>query len=458
MSESSFRLFNAAFPIGAELLYAACLALFLRPFLGARQGRKAAALFSAHIALSLAWEYLPAFQGSFSLLVTGLLAAAAKPLGIRRAWALLLGLLFWNAKIASALTAESLYFLAGRLFPQPSGPDVYLRAALLLTLLAVCQGLVLGPMLAILGRQLKKRPLALHPKELCSLCLTPGAGILFGQVMASLLIEVKDGILLELYERHPAFLAVVPALALLFYTGSCLTISFQQGLDALREERERFFVERQQTRAIQERIQEVERLCAQVQGFKHELRGHLSNLKGLAAAGEYHSLDGYLTKMDSSIQGFALSLHTGNPVSDVIISGAQRRAQQLGVRFQADFRYPPTGGYEPFEVGIILQNLLQNALEACEAAKEEGLFITLAGKQRGRFFLIEVRNSFQGQVIFRPDGLPATRKTEDAPLHGIGLANVRREAEKYLGDVEIQAEGREFSVTVLLQEKHSQGG
>ena len=144
MSESSFRLFNAAFPIGAELLYAACLALFLRPFLGARQGRKAAALFSAHIALSLAWEYLPAFQGSFSLLVTGLLAAAAKPLGIRRAWALLLGLLFWNAKIASALTAESLYFLAGRLFPQPSGPDVYLRAALLLTLLAVCQGLVLG--------------------------------------------------------------------------------------------------------------------------------------------------------------------------------------------------------------------------------------------------------------------------------------------------------------------------
>lgn len=37
-------------------------------------------------------------------------------------------------------------------------------------------------------------------------------------------------------------------------------------------------------------------------------------------------------------------------------------------------------------------------------------------------------------------------------MHGIGLANVRREAEKYMGELELKADRRVFSATVLLQE------
>ena len=74
---------------------------------------------------------------------------------------------------------------------------------------------------------------------------------------------------------------------------------------------------------------------------------------------------------------------------------------------------------------------------------------------KGRFFLIGVKNSFVGEVIFGQDGLPVTTKQEDAPMHGIGLANVRREAEKYMGELELKAVQREFSATVLLQERSS---
>ena len=38
-------------------------------------------------------------------------------------------------------------------------------------------------------------------------------------------------------------------------------------------------------------------------------------------------------------------------------------------------------------------------------------------------------------------------------MHGIGLSNVKREAEKYMGDVDIRTENNEFHVTVLLQER-----
>ena len=39
-------------------------------------------------------------------------------------------------------------------------------------------------------------------------------------MLVSILVEFKDGVLLQLYERHPAFLAVIPVLALLFYAGA----------------------------------------------------------------------------------------------------------------------------------------------------------------------------------------------------------------------------------------------
>ena len=104
-------------------------------------------------------------------------------------------------------------------------------------------------------------------------------------------------------------------------------------------------------------------------------------------------------------------------------------------------------------MGIILQNLLQNALEACENVPEGERYIRLTGKRTGRFFLIEVRNPFAGEAAFGPDGLPLTTKREDVPMHGLGLANVRREAEKYMGALELKAGPGEFIATVLLQER-----
>ena len=79
----------------------------------------------------------------------------------------------------------------------------------------------------------------------------------------------------------------------------------------------------------------------------------------------------------------------------------------------------------------------------------------LTGKGKGCFSLIEVKNAFVGEVVFRQDGLPVTTKKEDIPMHGIGLSNVRREAEKYMGEFELRTNQREFSATVLLQERSS---
>ncbi len=457
MSETGFRMFNEAFSIGAELIYAALLTAFFKPFIPSqgRKWRKLLIVFSVYILFEIVCNRAALPQGSFGLILTALLLAVSKRLDLEKPLVFLLTLLYFNARISSGLMVQSLYFIIERSIPFRLEPPeaVFLRAALLVTLFLVSHAALLAVMLYALQCQMRKQRMTLHRRELCYISLVPTAGILFGQVISRLLVEFEDGVLLQLYERHPAFLAVVPVLALLFYAGAYLTIAFQQGMAALREEQATYFVERQQTQAIRARIHEAEQFYTRIRQLKHEMRGHMTNIKALADRSEYDSLKDYIARMDESMSDFELTLQTGNPVTDVIVNDTRRRSLDLGIRFQVDFHYPEPGAYDAFDVGIILQNLLQNALEACEKVSEGERFIVLAGKKKGRFFLIEVKNSFVGEVVFGQDGLPATTKKEDVPMHGIGLSNVRQETEKYMGELEITLDNQVFEAAVMIQEK-----
>ncbi len=459
MSETGFRMFTSFFSAGAELTYAVLFTAFFKPFIPSqgRQWRKLITVFSTYILFEIVCNRAALPQGSFGLILIAMLLAVSRWIGLEKPSVFLLTLLYFNARISSGLMVQSLYFIMERSLPfQLEPPEaVFLRAALLVMLFLLSHASMLAVMLYALQRQMRKQKMTFHRRELCYLSLVPTAGILFGQVISRLLIEFKDGVLLQLYERHPAFLAVVPVLALLFYAGAYLTIAFQQGMAALREEQATLYAEYQQTQAIRARIHEAEQFYTRIRGLKHEMRGHLTNIKGLVQSGEYASLEDYIARMDESINDFELTLQTGNPVTDVIVNDIRRRSLDLGVRFQVDFHYPEPGAYDAFDVGIILQNLLQNAVEACEKVSEDERFIVLTGKRNGRFFLIEVKNSFAGEVVFGQDGLPVTTKQEDAPMHGIGLANVRREAEKYMGELDLKAVQQVFSATVLLQERSS---
>ena len=457
MSETTFRTFNTAFSAGTELIYAGLLTAFFLPFLDAqgRRWRKPLIIFSVYIFFELFCNQAALPQGAFGLIFVALLLVVSKWIGLEKPFVFLLTLLYFNARISSGLMVQSLYFIVERSVPYQIEPPeaVFLRAAVLVILFLLTHTIMLAVMLFALQRQMKKRRLTLHRRALCYISLVPTAGILFGQVISRLLVEFEDGVLLQLYERHPAFLAVIPVLALLFYAGAYLTIAFQQGMAALQEEQATHYMEYQQTQTIRARIQEAEQFYTHIRQLKHEMRGHLTNIKGLARSGEYASLEDYISRMDESMSDFELTLQTGNPVTDVIVNDTRRRSLDLGVRFQVDFHYPEPGAYDAFDVGIILQNLLQNAMEACEKVSEGERFIALTGKRKGRFFLIEVKNSFVGEVVFGQDGLPATTKSEDAPMHGLGLSNVRREAEKYMGEVEITQDNQVFGVTVMIQEK-----
>ena len=464
MSEASFTLFQNIVMGIETVIYACFLTAFFYPHMAGKKGGNAQEFIKVLIVfLSYAAVYFISIGVDLDkwvcmVIVTALLTAASRYLGIGRKPAFLFGVLFFTIRNLSSLMVASVNFYTGRHLVQgEEGIGKILRnAALNFCLVELLQLILFSALLYIAGRQLKKCGMELHTKELCYLILTPLTGILFVNVIFRILLMVSENQVIQLYEQYPALIGIVPVVAALFYAGILVTIVSYQKMVGLQEEKKKYFVEQQQVHVIQERMEEVEQFYDGIRRMKHEMRNHMTNIKGLYESRNFGEMEQYITRMDESMNVFELAIKTGNPVTDVIVNDRQKAAEKQGIQFQSGFIYPKSERYNAYDIGIIINNLLQNALEACGRMNTVNRYISITSRQKKKFFLIEVRNSFEGEIVMDADtNLPISTKGNGASgsLHGIGLSNVKREAEKYMGDLDIKVKKNEFSVTVLLQER-----
>ena len=286
-------------------------------------------------------------------------------------------------------------------------------------------------------------------------------GSMIANVVNGLLIVRIDTDAFVLFDEKPDLLWKIPMIAVLIFAGEAALIYFWQRYRILLGERQKHFVEEQQVKAMKKRLEEAENFYGNIRKVRHEMKNHMANIKGLAGAGEYGEIGDYIRRMDETMQELEYKYVTGNAVTDVIINDKCRRAEKAGIRFDADFRY---GGEIPvFDMGIILNNLLDNAIEACEKLETGKGFIRLSLKRKKQFLILYVENSFDGATpISKGSPLPPTTKQSILPgiimEHGIGLENVRDIAERYFGGVNIKVKGDVFHVTVMLQQGGRRGG
>ena len=156
----------------------------------------------------------------------------------------------------------------------------------------------------------------------------------------------------------------------------------------------------------------------------------------------------YGRELKSALSRISGEIKSGNPVTDVILQEFKNEAEKRKIRFQSDFYYPAGTNINAFDISVILNNALQNAME--NAGKSGMPYISVLSYHRNHAYMMEISNSFTGNLQWNEDqGLPVTSK-EKTQGHGYGLSNIRMVAGKYSGDIAIDLKDDEFCLSIML--------
>lgn len=373
-------------------------------------------------------------------------------------------LLFYQFHGLSFLISNSIYqYGSEKVFAalDSAAPDylslVYRNTALGQIVLVFVYGLVLFAMIGILGKTVRKS-WDMKWQDVIFLSVLNIAGVMLARIVLELsMIKMEQGMFF-LFEERKDMLWKVPVIALLLWAGEVSAICIFQRYEHLQQERQKHFVEEQQMKLLKQRLEEAERFYGSLRKVRHEMRNHMTSIRGLAAGGNYQAAEQYMDKLEDTMGTLDYRFATGNPVTDVVINDKYRKAAALGIDFQVNFYYRPEDTIPVFDLGILLNNLLDNALEACERlTDEQQRRICLSLKRKQQFLLLEVENTFDGAVKWEEGSeLPATGKRSESSgqtEHGIGLKNVKEIAERCLGSMDIRISENTFKVMVMLQQE-----
>ncbi len=208
---------------------------------------------------------------------------------------------------------------------------------------------------------------------------------------------------------------------------------------------------------MEEHMKDVEHLYDGIRGMRHDMKNHLADLEILLGqkkrvSGEYEKeVRRYLDGLCEAMEELEMKCSSGNPVTDVVISRKMRSAAQKKIAFESNFIFPEKLGISAFDISILLNNGLDNAIEAAE--KEIDPFIHLDSYAKSNMFFIEIRNSFTGSLYSADAGEMLLTSKEDDKSHGLGMKNMQSCAEKYFGILRWESSGKEFLLEIMLQGK-----
>lgn len=294
--------------------------------------------------------------------------------------------------------------------------------------------------------------------------LTPAAvSLMICMLLRVIMITVEDSIPKMLYDKYPMLTVLLPAILLLSLLSILYGVKlFQDMIYWNREKSSRIILEKQVV-SLQEHMEEMERIYSGIRGMKHDMKNSLSVIQRLSAGNgtkENEELKAYLSELNQNLEKLEIRFKTGNTVVDTLLNMKYHEAVRdvLGLKMDADKLMFPQGlEIHSYDIGVILGNALDNAIEACRRLKakeaDADAFIRLSSLQKGNLLILKVENSFDGRLVQKgQEEFPVTDKA-DKNSHGIGLANIKSTAEKYQGTMDFKVKDGVFILSVMMKAK-----
>ena len=314
--------------------------------------------------------------------------------------------------------------------------------------------------LSIISRKFVRKDYHFKIHEYAFLILPNVSTLCISITLKILIFTVENGMTVIMFDKVPATMFWVPLICFLLLGVNISSVMLFQKLVQLgEEERKRAILENQMVQ-MQREIEEIQDIYADMRGLRHDLKSHLESIAAVIrriSGKDKEELGNYIEKMETTVSRLDFAYKTGNPITDIIIHQKKQEAEKHDISFEADFTYPDKQQIDVYDIAIVLNNALENAIEASRNAPGKKT-ISLRSYMKGNLFFIEVENDCMSEIIFdRETGLPVSSKAEKQ-LHGLGMENIQRCAKKYMGGIDITIQGtgdrKKFNLTIMMYEKN----
>lgn len=180
----------------------------------------------------------------------------------------------------------------------------------------------------------------------------------------------------------------------------------------------------------------------------HDYKKQLTAIQTLLAGGQTDEANKLLAKLNGSIEADMSVVNTNHHIVNAVLNQEISRAKQKGIPVMIKINDLQGIQLMEDEVVILLSNLMDNAITACEKVLEAG------GKPVIHLKLIcedgSMICSVKNPVTKKVKIVNNTVQAESAPGHGLGLLNVQELVDRYNGDIILNCDEKEFSVVVML--------
>lgn len=196
----------------------------------------------------------------------------------------------------------------------------------------------------------------------------------------------------------------------------------------------------------EKRIREEEKNYREVQLLRHDLKRYLVTYRQLLQEGKYEVIEAEIDKILGKRLNTNHCVYTENTILNAVICEKMEQCSIKNIKIEVQVNADKD--MDSIEYGVVLSNLLDNAIEAEEQEKEENRYICLnIGVEQNMIHLV-VSNYIAESVLQNNTLLETSKKNKQ--LHGIGLRGVKEFVNNKEGEIEIFEENHMFVVHICV--------
>ncbi|WP_202193063.1 GHKL domain-containing protein [Roseburia faecis] len=265
-------------------------------------------------------------------------------------------------------------------------------------------------------------------------------------------VELISGVSLELYEAKSKYLIYIIAAEYIILLLGLFVIYFLGKICWVYEKQTEYELTQLRENELQKIVTYQNQVNLEIEKIRHDMKGNLNNVRFLVESGQISEVKLYIDSLTEKIDVTKQHTFSGNHIIDVILNKhlALCNSKQIDLVLSVDTI--PELDINPVDLSAILDNLLDNAIEAVEKISENQRKIEVKIFSYKENLTAVIKNQYCGELR-KKKGKLLTNKVE-WENHGYGIRSANDAAVRNNGSFKYYTKDKYFVSVFMIPLKN----